>query len=107
MKKGWHIQTILRSRIYLPKQSDFSRADWSRARVLTNGNDVMEEQFAFLFLSHAISRETSTKMDVKIFQTDVIVAYSILLSTIEMASGSSIFSKLYYETNKPAVRRST
>ena len=34
----------------------------------------MVEQFAFLFLLGAISRETSTKMDAKISQTDAIVA---------------------------------
>ena len=38
------------------------------------GNDVMVEQLPFLFLLGAISRETSTKMDVKISQIDAIAA---------------------------------
>ena len=54
------------------------------SKSIDYGNDVMVEQFAFLFLLGAIFRETSTKINVKISEIDVIVAWSILLSTIEM-----------------------
>ena len=108
------MQTILRSKIFLPQQSDFSRTDWSRARVLTRKwRDGGAIAFS-LSLGRDFPRNVNENGRQNLSnwcycgkQIDNNFPWSILLSTIEVTSRSSIFSKLYRQTTKPAVRGST
>ena len=77
------------------------------------GNDVMVEQLPFS-LGRDFPRNVNENGRQNLSnccycgkQIDNNFPWSILLSTIEMTSRSSIFSKLYRQTTKPAVRGST